>query len=442
MVLRLRATATGWAKEWPSGWIRAAARAHPRRVIVTLSASAGLLTTLAWLTSLGRLTGRFGAGGTGIFLVLAAPQGWAVGIMTYTLLTPAVPGMPQRQVVSGRWLLWSTLPVLLVGQLPFIHYGHRLDLLLLSGWLVLLIGLELARHTPVMLARTLRRLSDRGVLGPPDIARSLAVDLNREWRGWWVVSAAGVGGALLVTSVWIVIASGGAPAWVLGPAAADALFQAVAGAVAGSWLGRMVSYGRLIGKAGLRRNKLVLRVIPGHPDGAGGLKPLGDFYLFQSLTASLPAVFLAVWVLLFSLGGPSPLWSAYRVYLDPYVVLLAAAILFEVLVFVLPMKSAHDLMNQQKHDLFLPEADRLFPAGAPGQPGSPALPPSPDDAAVQQRLVERFNELNNAPTWPIDASIRRRFALRNLALLVPFIGYLVGHMQFWQQVADTFKGLG
>jgi len=442
MVLRLRATSTGQAKKRPSSWIRAAVRAHPRRFIVALSASAGLLTTLAWLTAIGRLTDRFGAGGIGILLVLAAPQGWAVGIMTYTLLTPAVPGMPHRQVVSGRWLLWSTLPVLLVGQLPFIHYGHRLDLLLLSGWMVLLIGLELARHTPVMLARTLRRLSDRGVLGPPDTVGSLAADLNRKWQAWWVVSAAGVGGALLVTSVWIVIASGGVPAWLLGPAAAAAIFQAAAGAVAGSWLGRMVSYGRLIGKAGLRQNKLVLRVIPGHPDGAGGLKPLGAFYLFESMTASLPAVFLSVWVLLFSLGGPSPLWSAYRVYLDPYLVLLATAILFEVLVFVIPMKSAHDVMNLEKHELFLPEADRLFPAGAPGGPGSPALPPSSDDPAVQQRLIERFNELNDVPTWPIDASIRRRFALRNLALLIPFIGYLVGHMQFWQQVADTFKGFG
>ncbi len=147
-------------------------------------------------------------------------------------------------------------------------------------------------------------------------------------------------------------------------------------------------------------------------------------------------------MLLFSLGGTSPLWSADRVYLDPYLVLLAAAILVEVLVFVLPMKSAHDVMTQEKQDLFLPEADRLFPAGAPGQPGSPAPQPSPDDAAAQQRLIERFNELNDAPTWPIDASIRRRFALRNLALLIPFIGYLVGHMQFWQQVADTFKGFG
>jgi hypothetical protein len=442
MVLRLRAASTGRAEERPSGWIRAAVRARPRRVVVALSASAGLLTALAWLTSLGRFVGHFGARGTGIFLMLAAPQAWVVAIMTYTLLTPAVPGMPRRQVMSGRWLLWSTLPVLLVGQLPFIHYGRQLDLLLLSGWMVLLIGLELARHTPVMLARTLRRLSDRGVLGPPDIVGSLTADLNRQWRGWWVASAAGVGGALLVTSVWIVFASGGVPAWVLGPAAADAIFQAVAGAVAGSWLGRMVSYGRLIGKAGLCQHKLVLRVIPGHPDGAGGLKPLGDFYLFESLAASLPAIFLSIWVLLFSLGGGSPLWSAYRVYLGPYLVLLAAAIVVEVLVFVLPMKSAHDVMTREKHDLFLPDADRLFPAGTAGQPGSPAPQPSPDNAAGQQRLIERFNELNDAPTWPIDASIRRRFALRNLALLLPFIGYLVGHMQFWQQIADTFKGFG
>src|SRR5690242_2205695 len=186
MVLRLRAAPTGPGSARQSGWIRAAARAHPRRVIVILSASAGLLTTLAWLTAFGRLADHFGAEGTWIFIVLAVPQGWAVGVMTYTLLTPAVPGMPRRQVVAGRWLLWSTLPVLLVGQLPFIHFGHRLDLLLLSGWIVLLIGLEMARHTPVILVRTLRRLSDRGVLGPPDAVASLAADLNHEWRGWWV----------------------------------------------------------------------------------------------------------------------------------------------------------------------------------------------------------------------------------------------------------------
>jgi hypothetical protein len=80
-----------------------------------------------------------------------------------------------------------------------------------------------------------------------------------------VASAAGVGGALPVTSVWIIFASGEAPAWVLGPAAADAIFQAVAGAVAGFWLRRMVSYARLIGKAGLRRTKLVLAGDPRSP---------------------------------------------------------------------------------------------------------------------------------------------------------------------------------
>ncbi len=110
MALRLRAASAGRAGGRLSRWIRAAARAHPRRVVVTVSASLGLLTTLAWLTSLGRLTGRFGAGGTGIFVVLAAPQGWAVGVMTFTLLTPAVPGIPHRQVVSGRWLSTCSSP--------------------------------------------------------------------------------------------------------------------------------------------------------------------------------------------------------------------------------------------------------------------------------------------------------------------------------------------
>jgi hypothetical protein len=210
--------------------------------------------------------------------------------------------------------------------------------------------------------------------------------------------------------------------------------------VAGSWLGRMASYGRLLGKATLHKQKIQLRVIPSHPDGAGGLKPIGDFHLYQSMTASLPAIFLAVWVLLISLRGPNPLWG-YRSYLDQYIRLLPLAILFEVLVFVLPMSSIHAIMKSQKENVFLAEADRLFPAIATAPASLDGQADEERDAA-KQRLIERYEELEKAPTWPVDSSIRRRFTLRNLGFLIPFIGYVVGHMPFWQQISDVFKGLG
>ncbi len=180
-------------------------------------------------------------------------------------------------------------------------------------------------------------------------------------------------------------------------------------------------------------------MIPDHPDGAGGLKPIGDFHLYQSLSASLPAIFLAAWVLLISLAGKNQLWSVYRPYLNQYLWLLLPAILFEVLVFVVPMNSVHTIMKSQKEDVFLAAADNLFTASATAQASPPGNTETEQDAA-RQLLIKRFQELENAPTWPINSSIRRRFTVRNIAFFIPFLGYVVGHMAFWQQVSDLLKG--
>jgi hypothetical protein len=247
--------------------------------------------------------------------------------------------------------------------------------------------------------------------------------------------------ALLITSPPALLAASRSRSWALGPAASELAVLIVAGAVAGSWLGRMSGYGRLLGKA-LRKQQLNLRVIPGHPDGAGGLKPIGDFHLYQSLTASLPAIFLAVWVLLISLGGANRLLGAYREYLDQYLWLLPLAMLFEILVFVLPMSSVHTIMKSQKESIFLAEADRLSPAIAAARTSLDGQAGAEPEAARQRmaELVERYQELESVPTWPVDSSIRRRFTWRNAGLLVPFAGYIVGHMPFWQQVSDVLRG--
>ncbi len=216
----------------------------------------------------------------------------------------------------------------------------------------------------------------------------------------------------------------------------------VGGTVAGGWLGRMAGYG-LLGNA-LARRDLQIEVAPGHPDGAGGLKPIGDFYLYQSLAASLPAIFLGIWVLLISLGGANRLWGGYRSYLDQYIWLLPLAILFEILAFALPMTSIHRIMNAQKQSGILARADLLSPAIADAQ-ARLSDPDSQDwdsDKRKLDHLLERYEELEQAPTWPIDPSMRRRFTLRNLGFLVPFAGYIVGHTSFWQQVSTAFKGLG
>jgi hypothetical protein len=248
-----------------------------------------------------------------------------------------------------------------------------------------------------------------------------------------------VAGILLITSPAALLAVSRSPAE--GLTISDLALLIVAGGVAGSWLGRMVGYGRRFGKA-LRREDLHLQVILGHPDGAGGLEPIGDFYLYQSLTSSLPAIFLGAWMLLISLGGASRLLTSYRPYLDQYLWLLPLAMLFEILVFVVPMNSVHQVMKSWKEHTFLARADGLSPVIAAAQDSLDSSD-SEESAATRQlltQLTERYQELQKAPTWPIDSSIRRRFTWRNLGLLIPFLGYIIGHLPFWQTVSDVLKG--
>ena len=418
------AEATRSLRKWPAQ----AARWTLGHRSIAASVMLALLATLGPLTEVGPLSAGYGLAGLWIYLALFIPQGWAMGVMTYTLLNPATVSGDDRDATLWRWLRWSTLAGRLIQQIPTLYYDHLADTLGLSGWLVLLIGLELAGRAPDRLRVTLTRLSARGVLGPAAEVDKLRHGLDRLDNRWTVLSAWCVAIALLITSPPTLLAASQSRSWELGPAASSLALLIVAGAVAGSWLGRMTEYGRVLGRT-LRKRDLDLRMIPGHPDGAAGLKPIGDFHLYQSLTASLPAIFLGFWVLLISLAGASRWLHGYQQYLTQYLWLLPLAMLFEILVFVVPMSSVHAIMKSQKENIFLPAADKLSTAIA-------------KETAKQQLddLAASYQELESMPTWPVDSSIRRRFTLRNLGLLVPFLGYIVGQMPFWQQVSDVLKG--
>ena len=174
------------------------------------------------------------------------------------------------------------------------------------------------------------------------------------------------------------------------------------------------------------------------------VKPIGAFYLYQSLMASLPAIFLTVWLLLFWLRGQYWLWRPQRgIYFNQYLWLLPLAILAEVLVFVLPMLSVHASMREQRK-AFLAKADRLSRVIETTRARLDDTGLEGRDAVKRQltELVERYQTLEKTPTWPVDRSIRRRFTLQNLGLLLPFAGYLlVGHSTFWDKVAKVLNGL-
>jgi hypothetical protein len=257
---------------------------------------------------LGALVSLYGTARGWVFLTDVLPGGWLIAAVTFIALTPERP-QDRRLVVLTRSLLWSIPLVVCLLEIG----GYRLslqdwDLLWVSALLTLVIGLELTTLTPMRLRSVLQRLLNREVLREPANATDrVENDLERAGDRWsliggWVVAAATLTAFLVAYTLL-------GPSH-LGDYVADifanifsVIFPAMAGFVVGRRIGRMVGYGRLL--AILNKRGAQLYVIPGHPDGAGGLEPIGAFYLHQSRIASVPAIFLAVWVLLMSV------WSRY-----------------------------------------------------------------------------------------------------------------------------------
>jgi hypothetical protein len=69
----------------------------------------------------------------------------------------------------------------------------------------------------------------------------------------------------------------------------------LSGLVAGAFFGRLATYGSMATVLADPQTRLNVR--PGHFDGANGLKPVGDFYLYQALLTAIPLVWLAGWAL-------------------------------------------------------------------------------------------------------------------------------------------------
>src|SRR5712691_13025134 len=175
-----------------------------------------------------------------------------------------------------------------------------------------------------------------------------------------------------------------------------------------------------------------------HPDGAGGFRPIGDFFFYQSVIAGIPAIYLAAWWWFI------PLMPIYESWRSPYLGLLLVAIAFEVMAFILPMRSIHMLMREQKTWL-LAQADELSRTIESLQQRLRRPESAPERQQIKDSIAdmtEEYQRIEQVPTWPIDSSIRRRFSLSNVALFLPFVGYAVGGTTVWQQLSNALHNLG
>jgi hypothetical protein len=307
----------------------------------------------------------------------------------------------------------------------------RWDWLYLSGILVWIIGVELSESMEELLNDTLRSLADSGViLATNRKMRSIRRQVRRSRRSRERQAAVIVGTAVLLG--WLTYGSTFLPVLLTYNSGA-VVFETVAAIVAGQRLGRMVNYA-----SAWRLVRPRIRLMPGHPDGVCGLKMAGRFYFRQAAIAGLPAVYLALWWLLI------PLFPDYARWRDIYLALLAPAIAFEILTFFVPMRAIHVIMLAERRRRGS-EADRLMPLVKRAQ--ETLLQTTDGDARDSvgkelEILLDRYQKLCALPSWPIDASIRRWFTLNNAALFIPFLSYIFGNQQLWQQVGVLVGGLG
>jgi hypothetical protein len=395
-----------------------------RRVPFRWALPSGLLA----LVILGRELSR----GASLVLALVAT---VLVLMVALAGSAAWHGIHVGTVPLDRVLLWVMLAGLLARQV--VLYGPRprdWNVMLVTGVVAFVIGIDMARSIPARLHRAIKRLIDRDVLDMTSEGRSAFEErLEQRVRLWAVVGGLVVAAIILVA--WLVVMSDRSAQirwgdlWLV-------VFECLCGWVAGERLGRMVAYGffwRPLARDGAR-----LCLVPGHVDGAGGFKPLGDFFFYQSVTASIPAIYLAVWWWLI------PLWPSLSGWRQPYLGLLVVAIAFEVLVFVLPMLSIHAAMGEQKAEL-VSHTDQLSCTISSLQARVREAGSADERQGIKDQiadLTEEYWRVQQTPTWPIDPAIRRRFTVNNLALFLPFLGSAVGGTDMWQQLSEALRNLG
>jgi hypothetical protein len=308
--------------------------------------------------------------------------------------------------------------------------AHQADWMLISGWFMLLVGLWLAGEMPEELEQGLDRLAHRHVLTvtPEQLCR-----FKGELEGSVIKRWAPLGGLLVALGIALAFAY---VCYIRGPSGylLFAATETLGGYIAGCYLGRLACYGTL--GARLFQEGFPLRVIAGHLDGAGGLRPVGDFYFRQAMIVALPALFLAVWLLLL----PLPSFQGYRDWRTPYASLLALAIACEMLAFFWPLWSFHREMAKQKHVL-LREADRLSSEIADIQQRLEEGPSGDDAKGLRDALADktaRYWAIEQLPVWPISPRVKRLFSINSAALFIPLIAEVTGLSKPW---ADLVNGL-
>lgn len=300
------------------------------------------------------------------------------------------------------------------------------DFLFFTAVAVFGITFKLSLNIPKKMDITIERLLYRGIINSEEhIKIQLEKKANNLAKLWGILLGIGVflgwmvGLELKAWNIFLII------------------FETFLAYLTGRIFGIMVAYGTL--GSLLKKENIVLSLKPDHIDGAAGLKPIGDFYLFQAIIASVPAFFIGTWSVLLTLwskNGYVP--QSTLAWKEKAILLLILAIIFEILVFILPMRSFNTAMGEFKAEL-LKNADGI----------------SQDIVIMKEQILntkneqeynlikskishlnERYQAYEKMPTWPIALKTGKLFAINNFVLIIPFI---VKHIDGFTKAIHTIN---
>ena len=352
----------------------------------------------------------------------------------------AIPASRQFMARFERWYQRYFLIIFAVGMVllwlneVFVHslLGHW-DWLFISGVVIAFLGLRLGILLPAQMGRMLERLRVSGSLVLTNgVEQVLSEEQLKTFRGSFEARSArwarngGIGGIVVILLSILAISYyrkdlsniiGNFGDIITNPL--DTIFFVgfviflAALICGGHGIGYYLGYAASNGGLGhlLKQHALVVKVQPGHPDKAAGLRPVGNLYFWQAMLLAIPALFLVGWWVL--IGVVPYFTKLYAQWRAPYLIMFALVVITEVLAFVGPLWSFHQEMQVQKTKLLLEEADTLGQSIvsiekelAEGPPSEKANVLKDQPAAMRQR----YEAIQQMPTWPVDTNTLWKFA--------------------------------
>lgn len=193
-----------------------------------------------------------------------------------------------KKAFGQTYVLITMLPF---WSLAFIEWRDNgfIDYLMLAGSMFLGVGVYFAAQIPRMARRMVRRLSMRGVIKCTESQiQEVENQLLHSYRKptAWLFGLAG--GVMVFISYKVAYHSiTENDAWFF------TIISSIGGGASFLLLYPTIITGGLIRM--LQRENIPITVQPGHPDKASGLKPYGNFYLFQAFVILIPVIHLSLW---------------------------------------------------------------------------------------------------------------------------------------------------